>query len=46
MPINDKLTPEIKNKFKDAIRKTIDTGREHAFIMCIDDNGNLYPRDI
>lgn len=46
MTIKDKITPEIKNKFRDALRRTIDTGREHAFIMCRDDKGNLYPRDI
>ena len=46
MSIKDKITPEIKNRFRDAIRRTIDTGREHAFIMCRDEKGNLYPRDI
>lgn len=46
MTIKDKITPEIKNKFIDALRRTVDTGREHAFIMCKDERGNLHPRDI
>lgn len=44
--IRDKITPEIKDKFRDAINQTIKTGREHAFIMCRNDKGELFPRDI
>lgn len=44
--IKDKITPEIKDKFRDAINLTIDTGREHAFIMCRDNKEDLFPRTI
>lgn len=46
MPIKDKITPEIKDKFRDAINLTIKTGREHAFIICRNDKEELFPRDI
>lgn len=44
--IKDKITPEIKDKFIDAISRTIKTGREHAFIMCRDEKEELIPRPI
>ena len=42
--IKDKITSEIKDKFRDAISRTIKTGREHAFIICRDDKEELFPR--
>ncbi len=36
-----KITPEIKSKFQDAIKKTKDTGREHGFYLCIDNKQKL-----
>lgn len=44
--IKDKITPEIKDKFREVINLTIKTGREHAFIMCRDDKEDLIPRTI
>jgi len=41
--IKDKVTPEIKSKFLDAIDKTKQTGREHGFFLCLDDKGNISP---
>ena len=38
MPIIDKITPELKKKFKHIIKKTIDTGKEQGFLLCKDDN--------
>jgi hypothetical protein len=42
--IKDKITSEIKDKFRDAISRTIKTGREHAFIICRNDKEELFPR--
>lgn len=44
--IKDKITPQIKDRIRYALRRIIDTGDEHAFIMCSDRKGNLYPRDM
>ncbi len=44
--IKEKITPQIKDRIRNALKKTIETGDEHAFIMCKDSKGNLYPRDI
>lgn len=40
--IKDKITPGIKERFKDAIKKTIDTGKEQGFYMCVDKEGKLF----
>ena len=42
--IKDKISPELKKKFKHTIKKTIDTGKEQGFLLCKDnkDNGSLY----
>lgn len=34
--IKDKITPELKSKFQDAISKTKDNGEEHGFYICSD----------
>lgn len=44
--IKDKITPQIKDRFRDALKRTIEAGKEHSFNICKDRNGNLYPRDI
>lgn len=44
--IKDKITPEIKDKFREAINLTIKTGREHAFIMCRDYKEDIFSRPI
>lgn len=44
--IKDKITNEIRDKFKDAINRTIKTGSEHAFIICRDNKEDLFSRDI
>lgn len=41
--IKDKITPEIKSKFLDAINKTKQTGKEHGFFLCLDDKENISP---
>ncbi len=35
--IKEKITPELKVKFKESIRKTIETRLEHEFMSCKDD---------
>lgn len=39
--IKDKITPELKSKFQDAINRTKETGREHGFFLCIDEQQKL-----
>lgn len=39
--IKDKITPQIRKKFLQAIKSTKETGKEHGFNMCIEDNGKL-----
>lgn len=39
--IKDKITPEIKEKMKDAIKETIKTGNEYSFFICKDEKENL-----
>lgn len=42
--IKDKITPELKERLKDAVKKTVDTGKEQGFLLCKDnkDNDPLY----
>ena len=42
MSIKDKITQELKERFKEAIKKTIDTGREQGFYICKDKEGKLF----
>jgi hypothetical protein len=42
--IKDKITLEIKDKIRDAISRTIKTGREYAFLICKNDKEYLFPR--
>jgi hypothetical protein len=44
--IKDKITHEIRDRFKDAISRTMKTGREHGFILCRDDKEDLFSMDI
>ena len=41
--IKEKLTPELKKLFRDTIKKTMNTGLEHGFLLCLDDKDNLIP---
>lgn len=41
--IKDKITPELKKKFAQEIEKTMATGKEHGFLLCVDKKENLYP---
>lgn len=41
MPIKDKITSELKNRFLGEIRKTIETGKERGFLICIDEKEKL-----
>ena len=42
MSIKDKITQELKERFKEAIKKTVDTGREQGFYICKDKEGKLF----
>ncbi len=39
--IKDKITSEIKNRFREEIRKTKDIGKELGFYLCIEKDGKL-----
>lgn len=39
--IKDKITSEIKNRFREEIRKTREIGKEHGFYLCIEKDGKL-----
>lgn len=40
--IKDKITEALKERFRDAIKKTIDTGNEQGFFICANKEGKLY----
>lgn len=46
MSIKDKITPKMRKQFSQAIKKSKETGREHGFYMCIDDDGKLSATDM
>ena len=40
--IKERITPELRSKFQDAINKTKDNGEEHGFYICEDHkNGKI-----
>jgi hypothetical protein len=41
--IKDKITPELKQKFKEAIEMTYKDRSEYGFVICKDENENLQP---
>ena len=41
--IKDKITPQLKARFSREIQKTVRTGNEYVFLICIDEKGKLYP---
>lgn len=41
--IKDKITPQLRNRFLQEIEKTIETGKEHGFLLCKDDKNTLSP---
>ena len=41
--IKDKITPLLKEKFRETIKKTINTGKDQGFFICSDKQGGLYP---
>jgi hypothetical protein len=41
--IKDKITQELKQRFKQEIHKTITDGDEHGFLICKNNDGNLSP---
>ena len=41
--IKDKITPELKRRFLDDLRISIETGKERGFVICIDRKENLVP---
>ena len=40
--MKDKITPGLKKSFLETIKKTIDTGKEHGFFICEDNEEKLY----
>jgi hypothetical protein len=44
--IKEKITPELKRLFRDAINNTMDTGIEHGFLLCLDNKGNITPTNV
>lgn len=41
--IKDKITPVLKEKFRQVIDKTANTGKGYGFFICSDEQGRLYP---
>ena len=39
--IEDKITPQLRKRFLQEIKKTRDTGKEHGFHLCIENNTKL-----
>lgn len=39
--IKDKITPELKSRFLQEIRKTMETGKERGFLICKDEKDRL-----
>ncbi len=44
--IKDKITPNMRKKFSQAIKNTRETGKEHGFYMCIENDGKLSATDM
>ena len=42
MKTMDKITPELKERLKDAVKKTVDTGKEQGFYICKDKEEKLF----
>lgn len=38
--IKNKITPEIKEAFLEEIKKTRDSGKEHGFLICLENDNN------
>ena len=43
MSIKDKITSELKNAIIESIKKTVEGGNEHGFLICTGKDGKLYP---
>lgn len=41
--IKDKITPEIRERFKEEIKLTRERGKERGFLLCLDVKRGLYP---
>jgi hypothetical protein len=41
MPIKDKVTPQLRKRFLQEIKKSTETGKERGFHICIEDDGKL-----
>ena len=39
--LKDKVTPQLRKRFLQEIKKSKETGKERGFHMCIEDNGKL-----
>ena len=45
MPIKDKVTPALRKRFLQEIKKSTETEKERGFHICIEDNGKLSAGD-
>lgn len=45
MPIKDKVTPVLRKRLLQEIKKSKETGKERGFHICIEDNGKLSAGD-
>lgn len=42
MSIKDKITPQLKEAFLEELKKSIDSGKEHGFPICINQQSKLF----
>lgn len=40
--IKDKISPDLKKRFKDEIKKSIKEGKERGFYLCLDEKGKIF----
>lgn len=45
MPIKDNITPQLRKRFLQEIKKSAETGKERGFHICIEDDGKLSAGD-
>lgn len=45
MSIKDKITPNLKNRFLEEIKKSGISRKERGFLLCLDKKGNMYPTE-
>jgi hypothetical protein len=43
--IKDKITPNLKNRFLEEIKKSGESRKERGFLLCLDKKGDIYPTE-